>query len=322
MCLIQRGEYFAIVFSENHVFLWMAITSRICQSLAAFGFQVDNGIPIESWFDDHSDQELLLLLPFLESLVGVKDVRPLIAKKFNLREKIATAVYPTLDSNRGDPFERPEPNSDSEEVECERTKQGLKHVGLVRVAAICALVCVSNLYEYAKQKSGPLRSTVRTFEGTVATIVGPVYQKYKAIPDLLLVYLDTKVDEATHKFDEYVPPAGKQMVNQAQDLVHTAERKGSEISRRGSNQRRSQRFELLRERVQAAGSGELNEVVGETESESIFPLSPTAKNLSDNCLVNDMSGKGYPVFTYLPLIPVADLSKGVDEGQNGHQTCR
>ncbi|XP_039006669.1 REF/SRPP-like protein At1g67360 [Hibiscus syriacus] len=208
------------------------------------------------------------------------------------------------------------------EVECERTKQGLKHVGLVRVAAICALVCVSNLYEYAKQKSGPLRSTVRTFEGTVATIVGPVYQKYKAIPDLLLVYLDTKVDEATHKFDEYVPPAGKQMVNQAQDLVHTAERKGSEISRRGSNQRRSQRFELLRERVQAAGSGELNEVVGETESESIFPLSPTAKNLSDNCLVNDMSGKGYPVFTYLPLIPVADLSKGVDEGQNGHQTCR
>lgn len=66
----------------------------------AFGFQVDNGIPIESWFDDRSDQELILLLPFLESLVDVDDVRPLIAEKFNLREKIAAAVHPSLNSNR------------------------------------------------------------------------------------------------------------------------------------------------------------------------------------------------------------------------------
>lgn len=37
--------------------------------------------------------------------MGVEDVRPLIANKFNLRERVAAAVYP-LNSCRGDPFER------------------------------------------------------------------------------------------------------------------------------------------------------------------------------------------------------------------------
>lgn len=69
--------------------------------LQAFGFQVDNGIPIESWFDDRYDKELLSLLPFLESLVGVEDVRPIISSKFNLRERIAAAVCP-FNSIRGD----------------------------------------------------------------------------------------------------------------------------------------------------------------------------------------------------------------------------
>ncbi|WOK97872.1 CTD small phosphatase-like protein 2 [Canna indica] len=58
----------------------------------AFGFQLDNSIPIESWFDNPDDRELLTLLPLLESLVGANDVRPRISKKFNFCEKVAVVA--------------------------------------------------------------------------------------------------------------------------------------------------------------------------------------------------------------------------------------
>ncbi|XP_076960363.1 uncharacterized protein LOC143636734 [Bidens hawaiensis] len=51
-----------------------------------FRFQVNNGIPIKSWFNDPSDCALITLLPFLETLANAEDVRPLIAKRFGNKE--------------------------------------------------------------------------------------------------------------------------------------------------------------------------------------------------------------------------------------------
>ncbi|KAI4963502.1 hypothetical protein ZWY2020_013984 [Hordeum vulgare] len=47
-----------------------------------FQLQVNNGIPIESWYNDPFDEGLSQLIPFLETLAVADDVRPIIAKRF------------------------------------------------------------------------------------------------------------------------------------------------------------------------------------------------------------------------------------------------
>jgi CTD small phosphatase-like protein 2 len=51
-------------------------------------FQCDNGIPIESWFEDKSDRELYKLIPFLKKLKDVEDVRPIVRERFQLHSII------------------------------------------------------------------------------------------------------------------------------------------------------------------------------------------------------------------------------------------
>ncbi|XP_061362582.1 uncharacterized protein LOC133306296 isoform X2 [Gastrolobium bilobum] len=92
--LISRREYReSCIFSDGNctkdlTFLGvdLAKVAIIDNSPEVFRLQVNNGIPIKSWFDDPLDCALMSLLPFLEILADADDVRPIIAQRFGNKE--------------------------------------------------------------------------------------------------------------------------------------------------------------------------------------------------------------------------------------------
>ncbi len=87
-CLLVEGNYL-----KDLNVLGRDLTKAVLvdNSPHAFGYQVDNGIPIESWFDDPADTELLKLADFLDTIQSAEDVRPLVRNHFKTHELIAKA---------------------------------------------------------------------------------------------------------------------------------------------------------------------------------------------------------------------------------------
>ncbi|KAK4399308.1 cold-regulated inner membrane protein 1, chloroplastic [Sesamum angolense] len=81
-CIFSEGTYMKDL---TVLGVDLAKVAIIDNSPQVFRLQVNNGIPIKSWFDDPSDSALISLLPFLEMLVDADDVRPIIARKFGIK---------------------------------------------------------------------------------------------------------------------------------------------------------------------------------------------------------------------------------------------
>ncbi|KAL8470784.1 hypothetical protein ACS0TY_033383 [Phlomoides rotata] len=55
-------------------------------------------------------------------------------------------------------------------------------------------MCTTKLYSYAKENSSPLMISIVIVEGTVKTVVRPVYNKYHCVPVDVLKFIDRKME--------------------------------------------------------------------------------------------------------------------------------
>ena len=102
-CVMVQGNFLKDLHVLGRDYSRMALVDN---SPHAYGFQIENGIPIESWFDDDTDTELLKLVGFLRKAFAASDVRSVIkdhfkthvlVEKASLGEEVDLAHAPPYD---------------------------------------------------------------------------------------------------------------------------------------------------------------------------------------------------------------------------------
>jgi hypothetical protein len=208
------------------------------------------------------------------------------------------------------------------DVKVENQNKELKRLGFVKIAAIHTYVFVSYLYESAKKNSGSLRSAVETVEGSVTTVIGPVYNKFKGVPDDVLVFVDNKVDEGIHKFNDHAPHIAKQLADRTKSLIQKVSYEAGKVVSvgRSAGPRAAVEYVVTESKnLLLINSVKLWTVLNQFSSfHAVAEMTiPTAAKWSEkyNHSIKAMTEKGYSFVGYLPLIPINDLSKAFRQGE-------
>ncbi|RZC89802.1 hypothetical protein C5167_035797 [Papaver somniferum] len=210
----------------------------------------------------------------------------------------------------------------------EAQKENLKYLDFVQVATLHCVVYLSELYTLAKENSGPLKHGVESVEGTVKTVVAPVYHKFQDVPFEVLKFVDNKVDESMgHQVPSLVKEVSGQAYSAAQLAPKMAQTVVAEVQRAGlvgtatgfaknvytkvepSAKEAYAKYEPIAEQYAAKTWRKLNTL-------PLFPkvanvMVPTASVLSDkyNSALCYTAEKGYTVSSYLPLVPKERIAK-------------
>ncbi|KAI4369390.1 hypothetical protein MLD38_017832 [Melastoma candidum] len=210
-------------------------------------------------------------------------------------------------------------------------EQQLKYLEFVQVAAVHAAMCFLNLYGFAKERSGPLKTGVETVEGTVKTVVGPVYDKYHDVPSEVLKFVDRKIEESVTELDKRVPPVIKQVSTQAiaaaqqapvaaQAVAHEVKRTGVKDTASGIAKTVYSKYEPTAKELYYKYEPKVEQCAASAwrrlHKLPLFPqvaqvAVPTAAYCAEkyNSTVRSTYEKGYKVSSYLPIVPTERIAK-------------
>ncbi|KAF2305253.1 hypothetical protein GH714_003351 [Hevea brasiliensis] len=91
--------------------------------------------------------------------------------------------------------------------------EGLKYLGFVQDAAAYAVTTFSNVYLYAKDKSGPLQPGVDIIEGPVKNVAVPLYNRFS---------YSQWSSQVCRQHDRSLPPIVKDASNQVVSVDRAA----------------------------------------------------------------------------------------------------
>jgi len=194
----------------------------------------------------------------------------------------------------------------------------LKYLGLVHALVLQATAYLATLYAYAKDSSGPLKPSVDNVEGTVKTVVGPVYQKVEGKPYQILVYVDSKVDETLAYVDSILPKYVKEKSYQALDVAKQAPDAArglvADVQSRGVYSTASsynERYEPVAEQLTYEAWQKILTVP--YVPQAVHVAAPAAKfgALQYNSLARGLKRQNLPLVNYIPLVPIERIEEAL-----------
>lgn len=206
------------------------------------------------------------------------------------------------------------------EIPEQSEQSGLKYLGFFEVAVDTATKYIANIYEFAKDSSGPLKPSVHSVESTVRTVIGPVYQKIEGKPYEILLFVDKKVDGAVGTLESVVPQTVKdtscQAYGVARQVPQAAKAVVSDIQTHGFVETAKSYYATYEPAAEEWTYAAWNKLLQ-------LPYAPQAVHFAApptlfcaekfNQVVGNLKEMQVPLAGYIPTFPVEKLEKLVKE---------